>query len=90
MNCPFLSQDDFKPCAATEERYVPSEFQRDQYCTGRWHTLCPFYRIRQQGGWRKPQTAGPISEREGAVRAQRLAAAPGIEQKTGSSGGRCS
>jgi len=90
MNCPFLSQDDFKPCSATEERYVPSEFQRDQYCTGRWHTLCPFYRIRQQGGWRKPETAWPISERERAVRARRLAAAPGIEQKTGSSGRRCS
>ncbi len=58
MACPHQSGTYFHSCSATAEPYVPSRFQTDEYCSGRWHTLCPFFRERRERDLAQTGSAG--------------------------------
>ena len=53
MTCPSLTGTHLKTCSAAPDAYSPSAFQFEEYCAGSWHTVCPFFGLRQ------PRT-GPI------------------------------
>ncbi len=43
MKCPFLTGRYMYTCTANSEAYIPSQFELEEYCRGKRHTMCPFY-----------------------------------------------
>lgn len=43
MACPFLASFFSLFCTAVRSRYVPSDFEFEEYCRNRRYSLCPFY-----------------------------------------------
>jgi hypothetical protein len=66
LKCPYLIGTCMHSCGATEEAYVPSTFEYDEYCFSMRHKLCPFYCMRRSeedssGGrfpWNGPASRG--------------------------------
>jgi len=46
VNCPFLTGNYLLTCKANNV-YVPSQFEFEEYCKSKRHTLCPFFRLKE-------------------------------------------
>jgi|WetSurSiteA1Bulk_404760.scaffolds.fasta_scaffold00420_6 hypothetical protein len=44
MKCPHLTKWLIFTCSAKEKPYFPSDFQLKEYCKGKDHRKCPFFR----------------------------------------------
>jgi hypothetical protein len=44
MKCPHLTKWLTFACKASEKLYFPSDFQIEEYCRGKGHRKCPFFR----------------------------------------------
>ena len=60
MACQYLIGVYLKSCAATQDVYIPSIFEFNEYCRGAFHTLCPLFRVRRAQEW-----PIPVRERTG-------------------------
>ena len=43
MRCPYLMKK-ILVCAAAKRSYVPSLFEKEEYCRQKTHEKCPFFR----------------------------------------------
>jgi len=52
MKCSFLKTEPVS-CSVNHGVYVPSAYEREEYCTNNRHKLCPFYcSVRTDGKFR--------------------------------------